>query len=161
MAYADRNSVLARAGRLKGAWTDATSPDLPDLDRFLDEVAGEIDLALSGHGIVLPLDTVASAGMAGMNADGALVLLLEATFPADSGPASAKEILDGARARWLAGMASLITGKNPVVIYSTTKEQLGASNFWDREPAYPTYTDRWQESWYPGSQIAVHRGQRF
>lgn len=134
MAYADLNALLARAGRLAGAWTDETDPDLSDLEVFLGNVAAEIDAELLSRSITVPINDQAAAALAGMNADGALVLAIEGTFVGTRSE-EVTNILTGARTRYQAALDAMRNGTHTVVrwLESTTAASLGASSFWDTE----------------------------
>lgn len=137
MAYADAGDVKARAGRLQAAWGAATTPSDTQLDGFCTDVAAEIDALLTGRGLTAPATGGAAAALKGLNADGALVLALEATFPDEDGPGSAKGILQAARARAAAGMQALAEGRHPAArLLEASGDAPAASDFWSDEPTY-------------------------
>ena len=164
MAYADLNTLLARAGRVAPAWTEETDPDLSDLEVFLANAASEIDAELQARQISLPLAAEPAAALAGLNADGALIVALEATFPdARGGLVSGMALLEGARARWDSGLAALRDGTHTVVrwLETTTAAGQGASSFWDSEAqAYGVYSypSEWEQN--PPLAPAVFRNER-
>ena len=136
MAYADLASLLARAGRIAPAWDNDTDPDLADLERLLDDVAAEIDAELAARGIGVPATGAAAQALLGMNADGALVLALEATFPeAKGGVVSGMAILEGARGRYQYAVDSIRNGTHSVIrlLESGSAATAGASSFWETE----------------------------
>ncbi len=137
MAYADAGDVKARAGRLQAAWGSSTTPSDTDLAGFLTDTAAEIDAVLAGRGLAAPATGGAAAALLGLNADAALVLALEATFPDEEGPGSAKGILAAARARAAAGMQALAEGTHPATrLLEAAADAPAASDFWSDEPTY-------------------------
>lgn len=145
--YADLKALLARAGRLAPAWGDETNPDYADLERFLEEVSNRIDVALSLHGIDLPLsisdtnvEEAVLGTLGGIAADGALVMALEATWTAEM-PEDVSRVLQGARTRYEAAMTALEDGTSSVVTYLLTtspdSDRIGATAQWVEEPDYP------------------------
>lgn len=137
MAYADAAAVTARAGRIAAAWDDQSAPSLGDIDLFTQEVGGTIDSALAGRGLTSPaVGSSAALALAGLNADGALVLALEATFPAGV-PENAQALLDGARARYAAGMTAIANGSHAAVkALEAGGGSPSATAFWVEEPEY-------------------------
>jgi hypothetical protein len=116
VAYAALGDVQARAGALSGAWTANSKPSTGDITTFLDDVAAEIDAALAGRGLAIT-DPASPAGKAlkNVNALGALVLALQATYPEGSGPSSASKAIDDARGEFDGLMASIMDGTHPAV----------------------------------------------
>jgi hypothetical protein len=138
VAYAALGDVQARAGALSGAWTANSKPSTGDITTFLDDVAAEIDAALAGRGLAIT-DPASPAGKAlkNVNALGALVLALQATYPEGSGPSSASKAIDDARGEFDGLMASIMDGTHPAVRSleagtATTR----ATSFWEQEPYY-------------------------
>lgn len=148
MSYAELPAVLGRAGAAGGYFTDSSDPDLSDVERFLVQTASEIDVAIAAINVTVPItDAVAVGALEGLNADGALVLALEAAFPGKGQrPDAIGAILEGARARWTAGIAALMSGKAPLCGYLTNLQGAsgpgGATAFWIEEPDYGAYGSR-------------------
>lgn len=118
--YAELADVLARGGRLSGAWTDTSTPSLSDLERFLDSRQAEIDAALGSQNVELPLtDDIARTALRSLHAAGALMLALAATFPNREGPAAAAELMAQVTAEWQRGIASIAQGEHATVTYLT------------------------------------------
>jgi hypothetical protein len=138
VAYAALGDVQARAGALSGR----VDGQLEAVDRrhhhVPDDVAAEIDAALAGRGLAIT-DPASPAGKAlkNVNALGALVLALQATYPEGSGPSSASKAIDDARGEFDGLMASIMDGTHPAVRSleagtATTR----ATSFWEQEPYY-------------------------
>jgi len=123
---------------VSGAWTDTSTPGLSDLERFLLARQGEIDAALAGRGIAVPLtDEVGVASLRSLHAAGALTLALPATFPNREGPAAAAELMSSVAAEWLRGLDAIMQGTHPAVaMLSSEGEVPSASSFWDEMPEY-------------------------
>lgn len=165
MAYAEVAHMRARAGYLADAWTEESRPSTTDLAVFLSDVSSEIDAALTGLGLDPPdADTTGALALRGINADGALLLALDATFPAGEGPAAATELQKAIRARYDTSWALLLAGKLAAVvaIQAGTPDVLAASDFWSRNPTYGT--EPWPDpedpykSPNPALDPAVYRG---
>jgi len=157
-------TLLGRAGKIGAAWGETTTPSYGDLDMFLAEVGDEIEAALVTRGAGLPLDATASGAIRGLNADGALILAIEATWPSDTGPQTAKEILRGARDRFEKGMDAIRDGSHTVVLYlGSLGTPLGSSDFWSTEPDYGLVGSReWADARLrPDQQPVARRGQMF
>lgn len=135
MPYAALSDVQARAGGVRDAWTSASKPSTEEIEGFLVDTAGMIDAAVAARGLSVPVvDAGAAAALRGLNADGALVLALEAT--PGSAPTS---MLEGARERWRLGLASLLDGTHPAVAAlesGQTAAGLSAGSLWTDEPEY-------------------------
>lgn len=166
MAYATLQAVRARAGALAGSWTDSSTPSSEDVETFLENVASEIDALLNARGLTPPtLGSPAADALVSVNADGALVLALEATFPESSGPSSAGKTIDGARTRYSAAQAALVAGTHPVVLLlEAANVQSRASSFWENEPFYGIFPfdpklDPLAPDANPNTAPAVARGQ--
>lgn len=135
MAYADLAAVKGRAGALSNAWGAATKPSDGDITGFLTDISSEIDALIAARGYTLPLaGSPAALALKGVNADGALVLALEATFPEGSGPASAGKTLDDARDRYTAAYNALLAGTLPALaLLESGAGAPSASSFWSNE----------------------------
>ena len=138
-AYAEVEDVQSRAGWLREAWGQNTKPSLGEIEGFLRDTAGEINGALAAGGF--DADDLADAtrgALLSLNADGALLLALYATYPGESGPTEAGRLLDAVRARWEAGLKALAEGKHIAILI---EEELSggeaASDFWTENPSYP------------------------
>ena len=141
MPYAAVEHVRARAGFLSGAWGEQTDVTNADLGVFVQQVADELNGAITGLGFTIPAeDSVAAKSLAGMNADGALLLALDATFPAGEGPAAATALQEAVRARYDAAWTLLLAGNHPATTApgATDEGDLadGAVSFWTENPYY-------------------------
>lgn len=137
MAYAALADVQARAGALSNAWTAGSKPSTGDITQFTVDIAAEIDGYLGARGLTTPAAGAAAAALKGVNADGALVLALEATYPEGAGPASASKEIDVARGRYDAAMKELLDGTHAaVVLLEAGNVNSRASSFWENEPLY-------------------------
>jgi hypothetical protein len=126
---------------LSPKWTSDSTPSLSDIERFLDDIAAEIDQEIAALGFATPVTGQTAEALRGMNADGALVLLLGASFPGDlSG--LAKGIYDAAAARFNGKMTALSAGTLPALVYlESTSAAVTASDFWSAEPDYGQVAD--------------------
>ncbi len=134
MAYASIASVKSRAGALSRSWTDTSQPSNPDLEVFLDDVAAEIDGYLQARGLTPPVAGSAAANaLRGVNADGGLVLALEATFPEGT-----DKTIENARSRYEKTVQAIVEGTHPAValLEATTAVAPSESNLWSKEPGY-------------------------
>lgn len=141
MPYAEVAHVKARAGFIGGAWTEQSEPALADVAVFVQQVADELDGAITGLGFTVPTaGSIGAKSLAGMNADGALLLALDATFPAGEGPAAATALQEAVRARYEAAWTLLLAGNHPATTApgSTDEGDLadGATSFWTENPYY-------------------------
>jgi hypothetical protein len=139
MAYAEVAHMRARAGYLADAWTEESRPSTTDLSVFLEDVAAELNAAIGGLGLDVPdAGSPAALALRGMNADGALLLALDATFPAGEGPEAATALQAAIRARYDAAWALLREGKLAAVaaISADDPEALFATDFWTENPDY-------------------------
>lgn len=165
MAYAVLSDVQARAGALSAAWTAGSKPSTGDITGFLTNVAAEIDGYLGARDLGTPATGPAAAALVGVNADGALILALEATFPEGQGVASAGKTLDDARARYDAAMQELLDGTHSaVVLLEAGNVQSRASSFWENEPLYGIFPfdpslDPLSPDANPNTAPSVARGQ--
>jgi hypothetical protein len=136
-AYASLSDVQARAGALQNAWAVGSKPSTGDIVQMLADVAAEIDAYIGARGLTTPAVGPAAAALKNVNADGALVLALEATYPEGKGPASASEQIDVVRARYDATMVALADGSHPaVMLLESGNVASRASSFWENEPLY-------------------------
>lgn len=141
MAYAALTDVQARAGALAGAWTTTSNPSTSQITGFLDDIAAEIDAALAGRGLAItdPASTAALA-LKNVNAVGALILALQATYPEGSGPSSASKAITDAKADYDALFAAIIDGSHPAVqALEAGDVEHRASSFWSEEPLYGVF----------------------
>ncbi len=141
MPYAEFAHVKARAGYLSGAWDEQSKPSDTDVTGFLSDIAGEIDAAIIGLGIAAPTEGSAAAkALLGMNADGALMLALDATFPAGEGPSAATELQSRLASRYDKAWERLLSGKHPATTAPEATDEggndQGASSFWTENPEY-------------------------
>lgn len=113
MPYAALTDVQARAGRLLDDVTQ--NPSATEVEGFLADTAEKIDAFLNAAGHDTP--TVSPAAVQAIradNADGALVLALEARYGSKAG-GEVSAVLEGARARWNFALLMLRDGKHPAV----------------------------------------------
>jgi len=136
--YAAVAHVKARAGHLARAWGESTEPSDADIEGFLADVAGEIDAALAGLGFSLPLSATSAVALRGMNADGALLLALDATWPSGEGPSAATELQKAVRSRYEKSWDRLLDGKHPATtaVEIESDPALAATDFWQENPDY-------------------------
>lgn len=133
MSYATIADLKSRAGALGQAWHDNSEPTLTDVERLLDQVAGELDAFFGGSGYSVPLqDPVAQAALVGVNADKALLLAIDATYGGDH--ANVKELRASVKARVDAYDKAMADGKDDVLLYlgQTSEGAMkgGATDFW-------------------------------
>lgn len=139
MPYAEVAHVKARAGFIGGAWGESTDVTTADLGHFLISVSDEIDAAIAGLGQSTPAaDSVAAKALLGLNADGALLLALDATFPAAEGPQAVTALQEAVRKRYEESWKRLLEGKHPAVTApeATDTSVLTATDFWTENPEY-------------------------
>lgn len=136
MAYAGIEDVQARAGGIRRAWTSTSQPSLDEIDGFLDTAAARIDLLLGARGYATPVGGGYAEALREPNADRALVLALDATFPGGSAPAEVKTLRDAAEARWEEEIAKLEDGTHPVILALLGADSPQASSLWTTEPNY-------------------------
>lgn len=138
-AYAGVEDVVARAGVLGDAWDDSTSPGFAEIQRFLDDTASEIDAAIyAASGLTVPTeDTIARPALRGYNADKALVLAIDATWPGSSSRDDVADLRDAIAARILAADEALAAGTLAALMVllssSATDAETGASDFWSHD----------------------------
>lgn len=166
MAYAALTDVQARAGALAAAWTSTSNPSTTQINGFLDDIAAEIDAALAGRSLAAPdTGTTAAAALKNVNALGALVLALKATYPEGSGPGSASKAIDDAKAEYDSLFAQIVDGTHPAVsALSAGAVNTRASSFWEQEPLYgifPSDPDEltvWSPDANPAIKPTIRRG---
>lgn len=170
MPYATVAHVKARAGFLSDAWGEETKPSTTDVAGFLADVSGEIDAAIEGLGFSPPEEgSVPATALRGLNADGALLLALDATFPAGEGPAAATALQEAVRERYNLAWAALLSGKLAAVaaIEATTGDSTvpSATDFWEENPDYGlvprNLTDDPLGNPNPSLDPSVYRGMAF
>jgi hypothetical protein len=163
MAYATLDEVKARAGRLAPAWGATTDPSDTDIGGFLDAEAALLDAALEARGATVPATGTVAAALEGVNADGALVLAIEGTWPGGKGNEETRAILEAAQRRYRDAWAAIRDGKHAAVQLAVEslsgKKGSEADNFWTAEPDYPTLTELLETNAYTAPGFA--RGQRF
>lgn len=135
MAYAEVADVRARAGVLSPAFNQGFVAEA-EIERFLDDAAGEIDARVATAGFATPLtDVVATNALRALNADGALVVAIAAKWP--DGNDGAKTLLERASKRWEAGLEALASGEATVLEYlSSLVSSPGSTDFWTENPGY-------------------------
>lgn len=139
------------------------------MSAFVAEIDGFVRSVFSGLGLAAPADD-SEAGLAlrGLVADGALLLALDATYPAGEGPAAATELQERAAARYAASLALLLSGKHPAVlsVEATTGETAvpSATDFWSENPLYGLIPRELNdETWWSNPHLdpTVGRGMAF
>jgi len=142
VSYAALSDVQARAGALQNAWGAATKPSTAQITQFTVDVAAEIDALLVARGATPPAPATPGAlALVNMNADGALLLALEATFPEGAGPSSASTLIESVRDRWNEARDELIGGTLPALaLLESSSSAPSASSFWQTEPEFGTLT---------------------
>lgn len=146
MPYASRDEVKAAAGALADYWTATSDVSDADIDSFLTIGADELDPFLSAAGLTLPLaaSSAAARSLRGLNRDQALVMAIEATFPADRGAAAARGILEAARERVRNGLSALASGKHAALAAAASDPAVatGAGSYadevWALDPLDPS-----------------------
>lgn len=114
MPYAQAAEVKARAGALAKAWTRDSTPGDAEIDLFLQQLSDEIDSLMSLRGVGLPLAAALSGALGPVTADGALLLMLDATWPGEAGRASVKALRDEVAKRYAAKYGCLRDGSDPI-----------------------------------------------
>lgn len=132
MAYATLADLTARAGVLADAWP-SDDVSYADLEVFLDQTASSLDGWIGGAGYITPVSDAAAIEMLRpVNADMALELAIEATWPADP-PATAQLVIDRVNAYRVA----MAAGEWNVLAYlgstSAGTHAKGASDFWTND----------------------------
>lgn len=163
MAYASITDVQARAGAL-AAWNTSSKPSLGQIAGFIDDVAADIDAALAGRGLsISDDDSVAARALKSVNALGALVLALQATYPEGSGPSSAP--VAATKAEFEALMGSIVDGTHPAIAALEAGDvQHRAASFWENEPLYglfptdPNFLSPYSPDSNPSTRPTVTRG---
>jgi hypothetical protein len=137
VAYAALADVQARAGALSNAWTANSKPSTNDVTQFLTDVAGEIDAILGARGLATPAVGNAALALKNVNAAGAMLIALPATYPEGNGPASASKFIDDLRAAYDEEMLELRAGTHAaVVLLEQGNVDSRAASFWELEPLY-------------------------
>lgn len=146
MAYAETQSVVVRGGGLLGTLGPATTPSIPSVDEWLDQVAAEIDGYVRGAGYAAPVsDPGAVQALVGANADGALCIALAAKYNgAPVGPnGTPLPTFTAALDRYNAALRSLMAGTHPALLILRDNAQGGADagntaagSLWTDEPEY-------------------------
>lgn len=144
MAYTTAALVLSRGGKATTGIDGTSTPTLTTVEGWVDECAAVIDGYLARHGYTTPATGAAADALAGLNADGVLVLILDARYQAarDTSPNAPPSMADRVALRWEQGLNALRDGTHPAVGHlsaaaSQADGQL-ASSFWTDEggPAY-------------------------
>lgn len=162
--YTDSEHVIARSGPLLQGLGEESVPTIDALDGFIAEVEGEINGLIAGHGYATPVTTpVALEALAGVAGDGALILGLEARFVAVAGSANAEPLplLENARARYLAALTALGTGKHAAIVALSEATQdaaggSGAGSFWTDEAGF--VPDAYSKTANPYTDPIIHKG---
>lgn len=165
MAYATLASLKGRAGRLAKAWTPTSQPNDADLERFLDDVAAEVDAVLGALGVSpVPVESDEARGaLAGLNTDAALLIALDATWPGGRGGDEVNDLRNDLRTKVAAAMKAIDAGTYPalLLLLSGTSSS-GANNFWSREPNYGLLGSMYRDLVLsPNMRPAVYRDSKF
>lgn len=138
MAYATADDVLARLGILAPAFSETSNPSLNDLDSFLDTVAAEIDAGVASRGLGVPLENEPAEALVGVNADGALLLAIDARWPGGVGGDEVAALREDVTARFKTAMAAIADGTHPAIVLVSVgdDDSVGANSFWQEEPDY-------------------------
>lgn len=161
-SYAAVDDVLARAGRVRGAFSVVGKhPDSTDIENFLLATAQEIDAAIRARGFDPDsLDPDTKEAFRDLNAYGALSRALSAMAGAP------RDMLDEARLVWESAIGtpqdpagSIARGTFPAIAVLEAGEGGGgegstAGSLWDEEPEYGT------QAW-ADAEAAVLRGTNF
>src|SRR3954454_11227994 len=109
MPYAVRDDVLARAGRIGGAFSrPGLRPNLTDVDAFLDQLSDEVDEAIRARGFdPAALDANAQKSLLDLVAYGAVARAVRAL--GDRSP-EVLSVLTEADAVWTLGMGQIGDG---------------------------------------------------
>ena len=144
-SFATRDDVLARAGRLGGAFSVAGKrPTLTDLDAFAAAASEEVAEAIRGAGFdPTTLDTDATQALADLAAYGALGRALRGL--GDASP-QVQELLAHAELVWSSAMGAkgtIADGSFPVIRALAAGAAGGGpvasgGSFWGDEPGYGT-----------------------
>ena len=146
MAYATVPDVKSRAGVLAKAWGQDTQPGDTDLARFLDITAGEVDAFIGAQGYGVPItDEIAVGSLVGVNADEALLLAIDATWPGGKGGVA--DLRAQVWERVQAYRQAAQDGDIAAVLYlgAQSATEGGASNYWEndaRNYQYPWWAGR-------------------
>lgn len=151
-AYATRDDVLARVGRVAGAFSVAgRRPNLADVDEFLADASAQIDEAIRGRGFdPALLDANALTALRDLAAYGATARALRAL--GDRSP-EVLQVLVEADAVWTSAMGdpkatqadaaagTIRLGTYPVILALEAGQAGGgpgatAGSFWQSEPDY-------------------------
>ncbi len=164
MPYAERQLVLSRAGRLSAAWDENTHPGYPDIDVHLATVAAELDASFAARGIATPYSAVVQAALEGVNADGALVLMIEGSWPGGKGNEETSAIYNAAKARYMGARTAISAGTFEAIVVAVGQAGGGgedADNFWSAEPNYGRINVLERIELNPWLQPTAGRGMRF
>lgn len=151
MAYCEVEDVKSRAGRLRDAWDETTSPGDGDIERFIRDAGATVDIGLAAHGFTAPaVDAKVQAALTPVVADIALLTLLTATWPGGQGPAAVGPLADAVRQR-VEGrdgkggyLGALAAGDVGFLLYLRAQEEddaAGAATFWTKEAGYSSWLD--------------------
>lgn len=138
MPYAAASDLTRYLGKYAAFFTATSVPSNADAQQFLDSVAGEIDAALSGRGIPVPV-TLATAPQSFLdfleetNAIGAAAQIVAALFPQAAGPASStyQDFLDR---QYEQRLVSLRRGEGVPDVVSPSGGGSMARSFWTTHP---------------------------
>jgi len=179
MAYATNDDVLARAGRIGGAFQVAGKrPNLADIDGFIDDLTADVDDAIKGHGFdPTQLDAPSQKALLDLVAYGALARALRGL--GDASP-QVKQAQVEADLVWTAAMGdpasrqadaimgAMRRGDHPVIRALQSGQAGGvpieAGTFWEDEPDYGRPYQLLEEYWaLRGTNLApgFSRGQKF
>ena len=152
MSYATTADVKARAGTLAKAWSNDSDVSDGDLERFVDQTSDELDAAIGGIGYTVPItDTVAVGALVGPNADFALLLAIDATWPGSTGEVQELRTMVASRCQ---AYSDAIRDKTlAALLYlgatSAGAAEGGASNYWTNDAVNYSYWSRFAERLSP------------
>ena len=161
MSYAQVAHVKARAGRLAPSWHRDSTPGDTDIEVFLEDETDKVNSAITARGLDVPADdTIVAGALRGVVADGALLLALSGTFPADEGPAAARKLIEVVQARYDAAWSALNDGTHVaiLVLEGSDTDKPSASDFWSEEPDYGLLDFEERETLNPYLQPEAERG---
>jgi len=99
-----------------------------------------------------------------MNADGALLLALAATFVGKAARDSVSELIDSVSKRYDAAWSAILAGTHPAVaVLEGSAGAPGAADFWTKEPDYGRLGSvGWGDVWASESiRPGAYRGQKY
>lgn len=142
MAYCTITDV--RALNPKRTYDADSKPTETQVESFIDRIADEIDVVISGHGLSTPVASPQAFvdHLKQVNAYGAAALAEMAMFPEAAGSPGGSPHGDRLWKMYRAMMAPLARGEFP----ASLTDGAGPSSFFERHPATePTESHKWRE----------------